>query len=117
MMLYSPLPSVGSSAPWLSWAPTAVSPAIILVIAAGITAFFVFVVRASLRTRRMPTRDPADQLIGRDAIALNDLAPNGAVLVRGETWSAESVGEPIARGEPVRVIGRHGLKLDVRRDE
>jgi membrane-bound serine protease (ClpP class) len=50
--------------------------------------------------------------------ALTDIPAGGRgqVLTRGEIWSAVAA-EPIAAGDPVRVVGIDGLTLTVRKDE
>jgi membrane protein implicated in regulation of membrane protease activity len=53
------------------------------------------------------------RLVGRSATARQDLAPRGYVLVAGELWRAEAVGEdrPIRAGENVVVTGAVGTRL------
>lgn len=45
--------------------------------------------------------------------ARTDLAPRGKVFVSGELWEAVAE-DRVAAGDPVEVIGRQGLKLQVR---
>ena len=57
------------------------------------------------------------RLVGRCATARQALSPKGYVLVAGELWRAEAVGEdrPISAGENVVVTGAVGTRLLVRR--
>jgi membrane-bound ClpP family serine protease len=57
-----------------------------------------------------PAAGPA--LVG---VAVTALGPHGIVRVESEEWSATTEGAPVAVGEPVRVLGRRGLRLRVRR--
>jgi len=45
-------------------------------------------------------------------VALTAISPHGKVLVRGEYWDAVSA-TPVAPGASIRVIGVHGLTLQV----
>lgn len=56
-----------------------------------------------------------EQLIGVQGVVQNELAPRGKIRVRGELWSAEIEpgAQPLAQGEPVRVLGAQGLTLIV----
>jgi membrane-bound ClpP family serine protease len=53
-------------------------------------------------------------IIGAEGVASSSLAPRGTVRVGGQLWSAELHGaERLDAGQTVRVLGRHGLTLDV----
>ena len=54
----------------------------------------------------------AEALIGALGEALDDLDPEGHVMVEGEIWRARSVsGERIPRGSRVRIVAYNGLLL------
>ena len=63
--------------------------------------------------------DDTNSMVGTRGIAEERLAPSGYVLVRGELWQAEVMGDgpPIDRGQRVRVRGISGLKLLVQADD
>ena len=67
------------------------------------------------RRGRQPTN--ADQVIGMEAVvtqAVDNLAAQGAVQVKGMTWTARSEdGAPIPAGERVKVLRIEGVKLFV----
>jgi membrane-bound ClpP family serine protease len=46
-------------------------------------------------------------------VAVSDLAPNGLVRVRGETWSAVSVNGTVRSGAPIQVLRAEGVRLEV----
>ncbi len=78
------------------------------------TLFFLFVVGAGLRAQRLPGRTGVEAMIGRVVPALTPIDANGGtVLLEGETWSARSE-SPIDSGQPVEIIGLHGLTLNVK---
>lgn len=54
-------------------------------------------------------------LVGKRGVAVTDIAPFGAVLVRGERWRAECAPgtERIATGDPIRVVEVEGLTAKV----
>jgi membrane-bound serine protease (ClpP class) len=114
LMLYSPTP--GIIAPGFDNAfEVGISPILIAVIAIGLAAFFAIVVRASLRARRRPVWQLSPAVVGRIGVATSDLAPKGSVHVGGGEWSANTVDDPILKGEKVVVLSRAGLRLEVRR--
>ncbi len=72
-----------------------------------------FLLRAMLAARRTPLRAGPQTLMGAHGVAETALDPLGRVRVRGESWSAESVGDPVPAGTPVLIIAVRGLTLDV----
>jgi membrane-bound serine protease (ClpP class) len=83
--------------------------------AAVIGVFFLMVMSAILRMRRMPATTGAQALIGRAAVARSPLEPSGQVFLQGERWLATSEEGPVRVGERVIVTGVRGLRLSVRR--
>ena len=53
--------------------------------------------------------------VGATGVALTALSPHGIVRAVGEEWSAMADGAPIAAGESIRIVARHGLRVQVRR--
>ena len=49
----------------------------------------------------------------REGVVVRELSPSGVVRVRGETWTAESPGEPVPAGAKVKVVAVRGLTLEV----
>lgn len=89
-----------------------VSPWVIAPVAVVAAAFFVFVVGAATKARRMPHVSRADRLTGAEGIAKTQLDPGGVVLVASESWTAVS-SRPAPAGALVRVTGLDGLRLRV----
>jgi membrane-bound serine protease (ClpP class) len=111
LMLYSP-PEPAAASPALH-----VSPAVVALMTTAVAAFFLFVVRATLRARHLAVRTGIPVLVGQVGVATSELAPAGTVRVDSEVWSAESENGPIHAGEHVLVIGAAGVTLRVARSE
>jgi membrane-bound serine protease (ClpP class) len=89
---------------------------LIYVLASAIAVFFMMVVSALLRTRRMPAYMGAQTLVGHRAVARSRLDPDGFVFLEGARWRAHAEGPPVEEGTRVRVVAVQGLKLTVRRE-
>jgi membrane-bound serine protease (ClpP class) len=61
------------------------------------------VVTKVVRARHAPTKTGREEMIGEIGVVRSAVAPTGLVNVHGEIWKAHTKGEPIARGEYVRV--------------
>jgi membrane-bound serine protease (ClpP class) len=86
---------------------------LIAIVAVAVTAFFVFIVQAVVRTQRQKDRTGVDALIGMVAEVKTALNPRGTVFLHGELWEAildQGKAEP---GEEVTVTEVRGLKLRV----
>ena len=57
----------------------------------------------------------SEGMIGLAGEVIEPLAPVGVIIVGGEYWKAKSVGEDIAAGEEVEVLGLNRLTLEVKR--
>jgi len=85
-----------------------------LVLGVGIASALAFMgmLWLAVRARKRPVTTGTAELVGQVATALDDFHGRGRVHIRGETWQAESA-EPVARGQPVRVLAMDGLVLRV----
>jgi membrane-bound serine protease (ClpP class) len=92
-----------------------VSRWVVFVTAGLIASFFIFVIGALLRSRRLPVVSGAPQLIGRQGRATTPLRPEGRVLIQGEIWNATVADGPVDEGQFVTVVGVDGLRLRVTR--
>lgn len=90
-----------------------VSPWLLASVAIALVLFFGFVVRAVMKARNLPRGTGVEGMAGEFGVAIDDLNPAGRVRARRENWSAESVGQSIAKGTPVRVVEVRGLRLIV----
>jgi membrane-bound serine protease (ClpP class) len=84
---------------------------LIIGVAAGFTAFAVFVLGAVIRGQRRRKATGAEGMIGTIAIAKTPIDPTGTVLTQGELWTAASEGSRVAPGEEVVISRVEGLKL------
>ena len=91
-----------------------VSLKLILPTVATLTAFFVILMRAALRSRRIRATTGSEAMVGEVGEARTDIAPEGDVFVQGAHWRAYS-DEPVGKGEKVTVQKVEGLKLKVAR--
>jgi membrane-bound serine protease (ClpP class) len=92
-----------------------VSPWLVAGSTVCVTAFFLVLIRASLRTRRLPVTMGPESLLGKEGVVISDLAPRGAVRVEGEDWTAVAEFGPVKAGEIIEVIGVEGVMLRVHR--
>jgi len=90
----------------------AIHPVVAFAVAAAFGLITVFLLRLAIRARRMKSRLGVDALVGRQACAMEPLAPLGHVLVEGEIWMAVA-SEPVAKDATLRVVGRDQYLLRV----
>ncbi|MCC7154028.1 MAG: nodulation protein NfeD [Bryobacterales bacterium] len=76
---------------------------------AAITLFLATLV---VQARRRPPETGREALVGMLARTMTPLAPEGVILLRGETWSARSA-VPVPEGKAVRVLKVQGLEAEV----
>ena len=84
---------------------------VIAVVAIVITAIFLFVSAAVVRSQRRRPVTGKEGLVGKVAVVQTELAPEGMVLVEGEHWTARTEGDRIEPGEEAVVTKVEGLKL------
>ncbi|NJE29674.1 NfeD family protein [Thermococcus sp. 18S1] len=58
-----------------------------------------------------------ERLIGRTALVVEDLSPEGVVKLDGELWKAECLDGTAKRGEKVKITAVRGTKVLVERRE
>ena len=83
-----------------------------LSVAAPLAIVTALLVTLAVRARRAKVVTGAEGMIGLPGIAIEDLSPDGRIMVRGENWRARS-DVPVARGTRVRVQGVADLLLRV----
>jgi membrane-bound serine protease (ClpP class) len=91
----------------------AVSPLVIVPVAAFAAFFFLVVIRQAMRLRHRKVITRTERLVGREGTVVRDLEPMGVVQVASEEWSAEAVRGSPRKGERIRVVEMEGLKLKV----
>ncbi len=75
------------------------------------TAFFAFVVRAVVLSRRAREVTGRESMVGKVAVARTPLDPKGTVFVHGERWEATVDEGRVEPGEEVVITRVEGLKL------
>ncbi len=78
--------------------------------------FFLFAVGAGARAQKLRVVTGSEALIGQVVEARTDLNPKGKVFVEGEYWNAIAEGEPVKKGEKVRIVAVEKLMLKVRKE-
>ena len=74
---------------------------------------FIFVIGMAIKSRRRPVASGMEELVGGEAIVINDFDSKGKVRIHSETWNAVT-DTPLHQGQPVRVVGLKGLILEVK---
>jgi membrane-bound serine protease (ClpP class) len=69
--------------------------------------------RIARQIHALPPVVSLDRLIGARGISRSGLDPDGVVHVGGQLWSARLRGGRLEADQPVRVVARHGLVLEV----
>jgi membrane-bound serine protease (ClpP class) len=83
-------------------------------VAAGLFTFFTL--GAILRSKGAPVQMGLESLRGSTGLVVSPLEPRGTARVQHQTWTAETTGEPIPAGTPIRVVEVRGVTLLVERD-
>lgn len=79
----------------------------------GISALiFIVVVGMAIKARRRPVASGLEELVGAEAIVINDFDHTGRVTIHSESWNAQTH-SPLHKGQSVRVTGISGLTLQV----
>lgn len=85
-----------------------------LAIASGVGGFIAIIAYLIIKTHAKKPEVGPEALVGVVGQVIEDLNPEGTILVEGEIWRARSgSGERIPRGSAVRVVGVDGLTLIV----
>ncbi len=87
----------------------------IIVIALLLVGFIFLIHKAIIPSLHRKKTTGAEGMVGLEGRVVQPLIPEGVVRTGGECWKAQSVGENIAAGEDVEVMGISGLTLKVRR--
>jgi len=90
----------------------AVNPWVAIAVSAAFGSITVFLVRLAVRARRMKSRLGVDAMVGCLAKAMEQLNPEGHVLVEGEIWRAVAT-QSVPAGAPLRVVGHEQFLLRV----
>ncbi len=106
--LFRPLTLPSPTAPDVSVSPFAIGGITLLMVA-----FFLFLLRAVVRSHQAPVVTGLTPYLGATGVATSELNPAGTVRVKSEDWSATAEYPPIHKGDPVKVISVDGLTMRV----
>jgi membrane-bound serine protease (ClpP class) len=112
LLLYSP---PGPPSPTLPEVSVGL-PALLAAAGVGV-GFSLLVVRTALRMAGRRSIVGSQKLNGATGVVRSALDPDGTVTVAGQVWSAHAQAGRLDAGQPIRVLGRTGLVLDVERAE
>lgn len=90
----------------------AIAPWVAIAISVGFGGITVFLVRLAVRARRRKALVGADALVGAHAVAIEQLTPEGHIVVEGEIWLAVA-DAPIEKGTDLRVVSHEQNLLRV----
>lgn len=93
-----------------------ISVTLVITMAAMTGAFFLLAVGAGVRAQKSRIVTGREGMVGQVVEARTDIAPKGKVFIEGEYWNAVTDGEPIKKGELVRVVAVEKLRLRVRKE-
>ncbi len=79
--------------------------------------FGVIVNYKMMRSMKLPVRTGLEEMMGQEAVIINDIEPEGKVQFKDEIWAATAKGERVEQGERVRFVGSQGLVLVVANTE
>lgn len=89
----------------------------VVLVAIGLAAFVIVGVLLIIRSRSVPVTTGQEGMVGKLAEVRERLDPEGMVFVEGALWQAISADGVIEKGDWVRVMNRHNLRLIVQRIE
>jgi membrane-bound serine protease (ClpP class) len=94
-----------------------VSVPLVIGVGVGIGLMFVGILTYALRAQRLPIQMGAETLLGKMGVARSTIGVTGQVQLESELWTAEAAedSEPIGKGDKVRVVEVHGLRIKVRK--
>jgi len=76
----------------------------------GISLFLYFKI---VKAMMIPVRTGQEGMLGKTAVVIEDINPEGKIEYAGEIWDAQSKESPLLKGEHVKVTRIRGLRADV----
>jgi len=61
----------------------------------------------------LPVRTGLEEMMGQEALVIEDIDPEGKVRFKDEIWAARAKGERLEQGEKARIVISQGLVLVV----
>ena len=75
--------------------------------------FGVIVNYKMMRSMKLPVRTGLEEMMGQEAVVIDDIDPEGKVRFKDEIWAATAKDERLEQGDKVRIVGSQGLVLVV----
>jgi membrane-bound ClpP family serine protease len=75
--------------------------------------FGVIVNYKMMRSMKLPVRTGLEEMMGQEAVVIDDIDPEGKVRFKDEIWAARTKGERLEQGEKAKIVGSQGLVLVV----
>jgi membrane-bound ClpP family serine protease len=66
-----------------------------------------------MKSMKLPVKTGLEEMIGQEALVIDDIDPEGKVRISSELWAATAKGKRYEQGEKVKIIGAQGLVLVV----
>ncbi|MEB3774766.1 MAG: hypothetical protein GSR86_07575 [Desulfurococcales archaeon] len=88
-----------------------------LALLGGIAGLVVFILYKVVEAHGRRVAVGREALVGKRGVVVEDLNPEGMIMIEGELWRAATRGKPIPKGSRVKVIGFENLTLIVEVDE
>jgi len=66
-----------------------------------------------MRSMKLPVRTGLEEMMGQEAVVIDDIDPEGKVRFKDEIWAATAKDERLEQGDKVRIVGSQGLVLVV----
>lgn len=66
-----------------------------------------------MKSMKLPVRTGLEEMMGQEAVVIDDIAPEGKVRIKDEIWAATAKEDRVEQGERVRIVGSRGLVLVV----
>jgi len=92
-----------------------ISVTLVISVALLTGAFFMFAVGSGIRAQKNKIITGVEGMIGEVVEAMTDIDPVGKVFTEGSWWTARTEGEPIKKGEKVRIVAMEKLALIVKK--
>ena len=75
--------------------------------------FGVIVNYKMMRSMKLPVRTGLEEMMGQEAVVIDDIDPEGKVRFKDEIWAATAKDKRLEQGDKVKIVGSQGLVLVV----
>jgi len=78
-----------------------------------ILVFGIIVNYKMMKSMKFPVKTGLEEMIGQEAVVIDDIAPKGKVRIKNEIWAATAEGKRFEKGSKVKITGTQKLVLIV----